>query len=352
LKANETSGPEPPNQDAPSAHLEERLGKSRLKSYQLAFVFAAGTTLLSWTLPFAVNFEPVNLAVKPLAYIFTHAPMRPIDSSFKEFIRLLLCLVYFFGLWFVIIWGFRRSTKEFKIALALCAIIGLGGFKGLKIYEDQIDWTSHGLNPDRPGFKPAVVVLAGTFDYERKRWVNGTGTHYSGSGRFEIRMRGSDYYYSDRWTGPSWKYGSWDALELSLPGFYGTQDRSYSKSGHHGGGMSQDSSDELLVAQRLWRRSEFVGASVADENSFQEITERFSELKQFGKFQIPERIEFTDREQDRHEVFQIRRVEFLNQPSTNWFLMIKEKYFDHSDRAKQLWMTNLNEVGWSGEPRP
>ena len=193
------------------------------------------------------------------------------------------------------------------------------------------------------------MLLAGTFDYQFKGID--TGMKHAGTARFEIRMRGPDYYYAERWTGNLWKYDSWDALTLSLPDFSGTWNRSYSGSGHHGrGGSSGASDDRLLVARRLWRGQEFVGATSPDEFSLRRATERFSNLKQFGRFQIPLQMEWT--EDDRREVLHVRRVEFLNEPGTNWFLQIKQKYFDHDEGARQLWKTNLNEAGWSGEQTP
>jgi hypothetical protein len=93
-----------------------------------------------------------------------------------------------------------------------------------------------------------------------------------------------------------------------------------------------------------------IGAAAPDEVLIRGATERFSKLKQFGPFQIPERIEWM--EGDRREVLQVRRVEFLNEPGTNWFLMVKQKYFDHGEESRQLWKTNLNEAGWSGEQKP
>jgi hypothetical protein len=256
-----------------------------------------------------------------------------------------------FVLWLVIVWGFRYTSRGFKLVLALCALAGWASSWGLKAYCERIDWTGRGLNPDRPGFKPAVVLLAGTVDFGfTSPGAGAPGNEHppSGTARFEIRMRGTDYYYAQRWTGWRWKYGSWEDLQMSLPDFSGIMDHSYVGSGHHGGGTSSDSSNEgLLVARRLWRGEEFVRAAAADEYSLGDAKERFSELKQFGRFRIPKRIEFTEREL--HEILHVRRVEFLNQPDTNWFWLIKQKYFDRNQSA---WSTNLNEAGWAGERKP
>ncbi len=106
----------------------------------------------------------------------------------------------------------------------------------------------------------------------------------------------------------------------------------------------------LLVGRRLWRGDEFIGASAADEVKIRGATERFSNLKKFGRFQIPRRIEFTER--DTREVLRVRRVEFLNRPGTNWFFAINQKYWEHGEGRSQMWKTNLNEAGWAGERNP
>jgi hypothetical protein len=191
-----------------------------------------------------------------------------------------------------------------------------------------------------------VVLLAGTFDYQVTSELTG---HFSrGTARFEIRMRGADYYYAERWTGHQRKRGSWDALTLSLPQFSGRWNRSYAGTGHKGrGGSAPSSDDTLLVARRLWRGDEFIGAAAADEFSLRGATERFSRLKHAGRFHIPQRIEWSDG--NRREVLHVRRVELLNEPGTNWFAQIQQKYFgDLEDRAR-LRGTNLDEAGWAAQ---
>jgi hypothetical protein len=265
--------------------------------------------------------------------------------AFSFLIPLVVYPAYFFGLWYAIIWSCRHASRGFKTALAICALAGAGCFWGLKIYDERVDWTSRGINPDLTGFNPKVLVLAGTLDY-RFRGVD-TGALYAGTARFEIRMRGADFYYAERWTGNLMKYGSWDALTLSLPDFAWNMTRSYSGSGHHGRGGSFDGERRLLVGRRLWLGEHFIGARAADEYSLNESSERFSKLKQYGQFMIPEQIELNER--DRSEVLHVRRVEFLNEPGTNWFHLIKQKYFDHGDGSQLLWKTNLNEAGWSAD---
>jgi len=316
-----------------------------LKSYQLAFLLAFGTMLLFWGIPSNIPTGIAELLFGPPYYLLSHLPWERGNSAVRWLVPLVLGQVYQFGLWLAVVSGWRCSSRDFKLAIAICALAAMGSFWGLKVYRERVDWTSRGINPEHPGFKPAAVLLAGTFDYNFRGLD--TGIRYSGTARFEIRMRGADYYYAERWTGNYWKYGSWDALTLSLPDFSGTWNRSYSGSGHHGrGGSSMASGDTLLVARRLWRGRDFVGAVAPDEISIQSTTERFSRLKRYGPFQIPERIEWA--EGGRREVLHVRRVEFLSKPGSNWFRLIQQKYFDKSEGTHQLWETNLNEAGWSG----
>jgi len=283
----------------------------------------------------------------PLIHLASRLPLSRGNHTFQVCTMLVLGLAYLFGLWFLIIWGLRRSAWGFKLALAGVAFACMGTWWGLKAYRERVDWTERGLNPALPGLKPAVVLLGGTFDYQFTGMD--TGWHYTGSARFEIRMRGADYYYAERWTGSYRKYNSWDNLKLLTPEAGWNWTRSYSGSGHHGrgGGIS---GNELLVARRLWRGTEFVGATAPDEVSAGRASERFGELKTYGRFKIPMRIEFTER--DSREVLHVRRVEFLSRPSTNWFHAIHEKYFGSISGRTNLSRTNLNEAGWSGQQSP
>ncbi len=45
------------------------------------------------------------------------------------------------------------------------------------------------------------------------------------------------------------------------------------------------------------------------------------------------------------------QLAFLNEPGTNWFWLVQQKYFDHTPESRVLWQSNLNEAGWSGERR-
>jgi hypothetical protein len=333
-----------------------------LKSCQLAFLLAIVTILLE-LIPLPGDIvRLLNVLFLPLGYV-TEYLFGWLGEPSKAFlwVSVLLSVGYLSCLWLLIILGFRRSSTGLKIALALCALATWGVSTELNAYRERIakardewvDWTSRGLNPNSPGFKPETVVLAGTFEFNLTGSSSdppGTPRPYAGTARFEIRMRGADYYYAERWMGHLWVYGSWDQLLLSLPDYSGAWNRSYSGSGHHGRGTSGEGSYEgLLLARRLWRGEDFIGAEASDEVSIKGATERFSDLLQYGPFKIPERIEFMDKDQGQDEVYHIRKVEFLKEPDTNWFRLIQQKYFEHNDSLRS---TNLNEAGWSGEKNP
>jgi hypothetical protein len=310
----------------------------------MALVFTAGTILFCFMFPSDGLFRAMKMVLTPVLALVSILPRASRISVWGlDAASLLLGFAYFYGLWFLVICGLRRASRQLKVVLVLCVLLGIAGWCALKAYAGRIDWTSRGLNPARPGFAPAVVLLAGTFDYGFTSSI--TGEHRAGAARFEIRMRGADFYYAERWTGSYGKYGSWDSLALALGKSCFTWNRSYSGSGHHGRGGGGD--DRILVARRLWRGEEFVGATAANSFASNGVTERFLELKQFGRFQIPGRIEFSDGE--RHEILHVRRVEFLGQPGTNWFYQIKQKYLDHLGTTGQPGAANLDEAGWSGE---
>jgi hypothetical protein len=317
LNASETTtGPDAPEPNSPiSAPLAAAASKPAFKRYEVVVLFLLGSLI--------------------------------IDSLFPPLLHVFLCL---FGVWFVYVWGWRRFSGGFKLALTLCALASFGGWWSLKSQEERTDWTSHSLNPERPGFKPAVVLLAGTYDFNFYGSPHGPPDSSwipAGSAQFEIRMRSGNYYYADRWTKTTLHEGSFDALLLSMNSFVGSWDYVAGGSGircHH---WQMETNDGLLPLRRLWRGDEFIGAADVLAVSTNGTTEQFSELKQFGPYQIPQRIEITD--SSRHEVYHVRRVEFLNEPDTNWFWWIREKYFDGNSRGSPLWKTNLNEAGWPRE---
>lgn len=195
------------------------------------------------------------------------------------------------------------------------------------------DWTSHGLNPNRPGFKPQVVILSGTVYSTIK---NGNQTE-SENAYFQIRMRREDYYYCRKWNNPEWKVGSWYEMNLAIPGcawHWRIRYKSFEIGG--GGGSWLGRPEDLIPARRLWNGTNFVGANIneltAEERGW--AKEEFQKLEKVGPYLVPRRIKFSGSDGD--EIYTIKKVEFWNEPSTNWFWDVKRKYVDSGTMTNDL----------------
>jgi hypothetical protein len=307
--------------------------------------FALGLAALTVFLPFLVIRRLETLVLHffwPLQWLAEHLIPQTFQPSGGWWILCGITIGFFYAyfVWWLILVGFFKSSRHLKFALAACVILGVGLFYLLKSYKNQEDWTARGLNPDRPGYKPAVVLLAGTVDYRFKG--SDTGQFYTGTARFEIRMRGYDLYYEKLWTGNKWIYNSFAFMQLALTNFYGSYNWSYSGSGHHGrGGCNGVGYEGLLPARRLWNGDEFVGASGQLESSHEQQIEIFKKLKQYGPYKIPGEIEFN--EGDRHELFLVRKVEFLPQPTPEWFALVRKKHFENDEKIRKM---DLGEPVW------
>ncbi len=248
--------------------------------------------------------------------------------------------IYAYLVWWLLIFGLIKSSKHFRWTLVMCALCAVGLFLSLKSYRSQVDWTSRGLNPNRLGYKPSVVLLAGTVDYR----FTDSETHWvrAGTARFEIRMCGYDRYYEMLWTGNSRTYNTFAFTRIALTNFYGTWNRSFAGSGHHGrGGSSEGAYTGLLPGRRLWNGNEFVGVTDELTVTNKNQSEIFAKFQQFGSYKIPGEIEFI--EGDHHELFVVRRVEFLPQPNEEWFDLVREKYFGNDQKLRGM---DLGEPVW------
>lgn len=155
-----------------------------MTNHRKAFLFALGMIFLPWLLLHVGS----STLMYALGYIFQAAAglMRyfNIGEPWGWILGLLLNSIAVFFLWYLIAQLWLGSTRHFKLAMvgvALCALILTWVFNS---YKSRIDWTSHGLNPDRPGFKPQVVILAGTFDY----WINDTSVNQIKSGTAFLKL--------------------------------------------------------------------------------------------------------------------------------------------------------------------
>ena len=283
----------------------------RTREHRIAFVIALGLFgwLISGPLLTPIFFE--ESVYLPLLKVLENVPFaRKIGIGWLFIIP----IVWFFACYFIIK-SYLLASRHFQSAIVALVVVGTALALALHEQRSRIDWTSRGLNPNRPGFKPQVVVLSGTIEW----------------GYFEIRMRGADYYYCKTWNKAEWKPGAWSQLELDIPDFamhLGLHCGRFGSGG--GGGSSLGGPEDLVLARRLWSGTTFIGAktneTVAEEREWG-IREEFHNLETVGPWLIPKLIKFSTRLAG-EETYTIKKVEFWNQPSTNWFLEVKHAHFD------------------------
>lgn len=336
-----------------------------MKSHRLAVWLAAATILGSWLLY-------VNMPWRPTAAYLAYFPGGLVAMAYGRndslLIMLLAIVVHvlgWVGLWYAVIILRRKASRDCLRALSGCAVLAVWGWLWLDWYQHAEDWTSRGLNPDRPGFTPTVVVLAGEVSSPR------------GTFDFEMRMRGQNYHYCRRWKGKEWRDvgPSW-RLELEMADFSGHYGQTRYGYSTKGGGGSGGRTDSLVPGRRLWKGNQFVGASEKeaaatrynlynnggqmlivgekpDESEFRgsREVEVYSDFKRVGDFLVPLRIVYDQPSLGRgREVFRVKRVEFHAGPDEEWFHQVKRKYFDH-DQA--LRVTDIGEPGkfvWGKKP--
>jgi hypothetical protein len=255
---------------------------------------------------------------------------------------LLLSTILAFSVWYLVARLWLMSSRHFKFSVLGIGIFAVLTAWAIRQYQDHTDWTSRGLNPSRPGFRPQVVILAGTIDY----WINDTAVNQikSGSALFEIRMRGFDHYYCKKWQGSQWKGGSWFRVELAVKDFSETWGLSRFAHRTRGGGGGWFGPNDIILARRLWSGDKFVGASPATltaETQQWSRKEEFMDLMRIGPYQIPRKIRLTERG-NREETYTIRKVEFTTQPTDDWYVKVRQKYFD---REPTLQNVDLDEPG-------
>lgn len=321
----------------------------RLTRYQVA-VLLGGAIMLGrfCLLPVVLAFpNPPFWVLTPGSSLLAILGLPGERSASVGFGLLAADLLCFIGVaWLALFTKSPDSSRGFKVAVALCALLVVGTCVGLGRHAGRVDWTSRGLNPDHPRWQPEGLVLAGTFESQ--------GAYVPG-GRFEIRLRGRDLCYAVRWSGSRRTSQAREEILLATPGSHAYRSR-FSKGMFGmggGGGIYETNYPGLLIGQRLWDGDTLIGATdtnaVAVTNSFngKEESERFVKLKQVGRWQVPEVIEY--RADGRVETLRVRRIEFDCRPSAEWFQLIKRKYFEPDPANRWLRNTNLSEAGWAGE---
>lgn len=263
----------------------------------------------------------------------------------------------------VIVWGlfaiyfvfyvpiklWMSASRRMHIALLACVVLCFVAYEFFRWYSTKPDWTSHGLNPDRVGFQPQVLVLAGEFDFRTRD--SSMNLIRSGKAYFEIRMRGHDYYYCRKWHGDDWRPGSWFRVEIANHGEGWSWGLHCSSIGTGGGGGS--GYIDRLLAQRLWNGPELVGAReddlISEERQWPKRKEEFSDLVKVGRWLIPTHIRFSQPENLwREENYYIKKIEFLPTPDTNWFEHVMAKYVDGKSEFRSI---DLGEPGIAPEKR-
>jgi len=316
----------------------------KIKPHQVALRFAIGFVALSFLSPYLFGTfffgGKIGLYLSYLAWpgmwLARHLGLSE-GWNFIVMITWGLFAVYFIFYIPVKLW--MTSSRHLHIALLAYVVLSFATYEFYQWYSTKTDWSSHGLNPDRAGFEPQVLVLAGEFNF----WAHDSSVNMSKSGTafFEMRMRGSEYYYCRRWNGYDWRPGSWFNVETANHGEGFHFGLHCSSMGSGGGGGSWYGYN--LAAQRLWNKQEFVGASednlVFEETQWPKRKEEFSDLVKVGRWLIPTHIRLTQPGSDaREENYYIKKIEFLPTPDTNWFEQVFQKYAGQKAdlRAKDL----------------
>ena len=244
-----------------------------------------------------------------------------------------LYLVFYFP---VKLW--MTSSRHLHIALAAYVLLCFGTYGFYEWQTSHPDWKAYGLNPDRAGFAPQVVVLSGEFNSTwRDQIENRLRDNHA---FFEIRMRGHDYYYCRLWHGDHWEPGSWFNTKIVVRGQGWNWGLSCSSMGTRGGGGSLEGDDNaLLPGRRLWNNQTFTGARqddlIVEHRQWPRNTEEFSGLEKAGRWLVPTRIHTTCEIESLVGYYHIKKIEFWPTPDTNWFEQVLAKYGpDHSKPFK------------------
>jgi len=318
----------------------------KIKPHQVALWFAIGFVVLSFlssylfgTFLFDERLAPyLSYLVWPGMWLSRHFGLNN-GWNFIVMIVWGLLIVYFFFYIPVKLW--MASSRNLHIALVACVILCFTTYEFYRWYSTKPDWTSRGLNPDRPRFEPQVVVLSGEFDYWYKAW----GGPKSGHAFFEIRMRGSDYYYCRKWHGTEWCPGAWFRVEIANHGEGWSDGLSISSGGTRGGGGSWSDTDAW--AKKFWAGQTFTGANtnnlMEEQFKWPYRKEEFSKLIKVGRWLIPTHVYIGDKGNEaQEENYYIKKIEFLPTPDTNWFEEVFQKY---SDFKSDLRNKDLGEPG-------
>ena len=317
----------------------------KIQPHQVALWFAIGFVALSFLSPFLFGTFLVSekFAVRltylawPAIWLVRHFGL---SNGWHFIVMIVWGLFVTYLIFYIPVKLWTTSSRHLRIRLVAYVVLCFAIYEFYQWYSTKPDWTSRGLNPDRPGFEPQVVVLSGEFDY----WYKEFGVK-SGNAFFELRMRGPDYYYCRKWHGYDWRPGSWFRVEIANHGEGWSWGLATFSDGTKGGGGTWGSDN--LWAQRLWNGQTFVGADtnklLIEQTAWPYRKEEFSKLVKTGRWMIPTHIYIGDKGNEaREENYYIKKIEFLPTPDTNWFEQIMQKY---SNPKSDLRSKDLGEPG-------
>jgi len=191
---------------------------------------------------------------------------------------------------------------------------------------------------------PPVLFLSGTVTETRR------GTPGRRRGRFELYVRGQDYYFLRCWRGDltnqsafsplrlvafttplfQGQISGWSTWEMNVHDFHGTRSRRWGRYGPKGGGsLSEGMTNFLSTGRRLWGTSGFAGAREEGQiNQEWYGTETFKNVVRVQGYLFPRRIEFTDGEN--LKVFEVAHYEFRDEPTVDWFYQQRDSLFSNT----------------------
>ncbi|MDR3460407.1 MAG: hypothetical protein P4N60_23505 [Verrucomicrobiae bacterium] len=312
----------------------------KIQPHQIALWLAIGFVVLSFLSPYLLGGQFMaygSYLAWPGMWCVRHFRLT---GGSEVVVMILWGVLAAYFMFYIPVKLWMTSTRYMRITLTAYVALCFGTYEFYQWYSTRTDWVSHGLNPDRAGFEPQVVVLSGEFDY----WYKEFGVK-SGRAFFEIRMRGHDYYYCRKWHGHDWRPGSWFRVEIINHGEGWSWGLATFTDGTKGGGGS--GAGDNAWAQSLWDGPAFIGINtnslIMEQPQWPYRREEFSKLIKVGRWMVPTRFQLTDKgNEERVENYYIKKIEFLPTPDTNWFEQVLQKY---SDQKSDLRSKDLGEPG-------
>lgn len=229
------------------------------------------------------------------------------------------------------------------IVLAIYAVMLWAQYQAFPyktVYE--MTWSGAGLDPSSSNFVPQVVVLAGSVSEVLTR--NESYPSKPKVDQFEITMRGHDYYHRTEWKNgraPRWY------IVLHAGRFWADHGMKLAGSGYRPTGLGAGFSTNVwpAVGRRLWEGTNFIGATSGSVFHsyfrFEDFSEQFLDLKQYGPFKIPMTILYKGWPGDRLRRYSVETVTFRSDPGTNWFVAERNRMFPDTPETETKFARGL-----------